>query len=139
MPAVQVFLDSVKISTIIDQMQYALSKGHSTVNGYVITNKTPRLHDRSVDCYEFYVDYFMNPARFALVVDRVAYDMSYGNLELERKLNDIYYGASEYDEAMRKLQYSFLAFFGSDDFRRILIEELDSAMTEMISKAIVVM
>lgn len=231
MPAVQVSVNSMRISTIIDQMQYALSKEPSTVNGYVITNKTPRLHGRSVYCYwvnltlglghttrasvygnfsinmkgllkrmltayigsfktlhdncavtftadnlsdndlitavesltnndnieagmnpalgdrnialqrlyEFYVDYFMNPSRFALVVDRVAYDMSYGNPELERKLNNIYYGVSGYDEAMRKLQYSFLAFFGSDDFRRILIEELDSVMTEMINKAIVVM
>lgn len=229
MPAIQVSVDSMRISTIIDQMQYALSKDPSTVNGYVITDKTPRLHGRSVYCYwvnlilglghttrasvygnfsinmkgllkrmllaylgsfktlhdncavtftadnlsddelitavesltnndnieagmnpalgdrnialqrlyEFYVDYFMNPARFALIVDRVAYDMSYGNPELKRKLNAIYYGASGYDEAMRKLQYSFQAFFGSDDFRRILIEELDTVMTEMVNKTII--
>lgn len=227
--AVQVFVDSMRISTIIDQMQYALSEDPSTVNGYVITDKTPRLHGRSVYCYwvnltvglghttrasvygnfsinmkgllkrmlsayigsfktlhdnsavtftadklsddelitvvesltnndnieagmnpalgdrnialqrlyEFYVDYFMNPARFALVVDRIAYDMSYHNRELRKKLSIIYNMTPGYDEAMRKLQYSFQAFFGSDDFRRILIEELDTVMTEMVNKTII--
>ncbi len=230
MPAVQVSVDSMKISTIIGEMQYALSKDVSTVNGYVITDKTPRLHGRSVNCYwnnlmvglghttrasvygnfsinmkgllkwmltayiksfktlhdncavkftadnlsddelmkavksltkndnieagmnpalgernialqqlyEFYVDYFMDPARFALVVDRVAYDMSYGNSELKQKLTAIYNGTPGYDRAMRKLQYSFQDFFGSEDCRRILIEELDSVMTNMVNKAFIV-
>ena len=51
MPAVQVSVDFMKISAIIDEMQYALSEDVSTVNGYVITDKTPRLHGRSVYCY----------------------------------------------------------------------------------------
>lgn len=230
MPAVQVSVDSMKISTIIDEMQYALSQDVSTVNGYVITDKTPRLHGRSVYCYwcnlmrglghttkasvygnfsinmkgllkrmlitniesfktlhdncavtftadnlsddeltqavvyltennnieagmnpvlgdrnialqrlyEFYVDYFMNPAKFALVVDRVAYDMSYGHPELKQKLTAVYSGTPGYDGAMRKLQYSFQDFFGSEDFRRILIEELGSVMTEMVNKAFII-
>ena len=230
MPAVQVSVDSMKICAIIDEMQYALSEDVSTVNGYVITDKTPRLHGRSVYCYwnnlmvglghttrasvygnfsinmkglikrmltayiesfktlhdncavtftadnlsddellkavesltkndnieagmnpalgdrnialqrlyEFYVNYFMNPARFALVVERVAYDMSYGNPELKQKLTAIYNGTLGYDGAMRKLQYSFQDFFGSEDFRRILIEELDSVMTDMVNKAFIV-
>lgn len=230
MPAVQVSVDSMKISTIIDEMQYALSEDVSTVNGYVITDKTPRLHGRSVYCYwnnlmvglghttrasvygnfsinmkglikrmftayiksfktlhdncavtftadnlsddelikavesltkndnieagmnpalgdrnialqrlyEFYVDYFMNPVRFAFVVDRVSYDMSYGNPELKQKLTAIYNGTLGYDGAMRKLQYSFQDFFGSEDCRRILIEELDSVMTDMVNKAFIV-
>lgn len=101
----------------------------------------PALGDRNIALqrlYEFYVDYFMNPARFSLVVDRVAYDMSYGNPELKQKLTAIYNGTLRYDGAMRKLQYLFQDFFGSADFRRILIEELDSVMTDMVNKAFIV-
>lgn len=37
---------------------------------------------------------------------------------------------------MRKLQNSFKVFFGSDHFSRILINELDQVMTEMVNKGI---
>lgn len=66
-----------------------------TKNDNIETGMNPALGDRNIALqrlYEFYVDYFMNPVRFAFVVDHVSYDMSYGNPELKQKLTAIYNG-----------------------------------------------
>ena len=88
--------------------------------------------------YEFYIDYFMNESIFASLIDRVAYDLSYGNPELKQYLTSIYNNTPGYDGAMRKLQSSFKSFFGSDDFTRILVSELNQIMTEMVNKAFII-
>lgn len=229
-PAVQVVVDPEKIKAEIESMQHNLCDETDIVNGYVISDKTPRLHGRSVysywnnliiglghttkasvygnfsinmkgllkrmlgnafasfakfddNCavkftadnldddvlmdvlktlfgsddieaglnpalgeknialqrlYEFYVAYFMDESRFASLIDRVAYDLSYGNPELKQYLTNIYNNTPSYDGAMRKLQISFKSFFGSDDFTRIFVTELNQVMTEMVNKAFII-
>lgn len=229
-PAIRVEVDPEKIKEEIDSMQHNLCAETDIVNGYVISDKTPRLHGRSVDkywnnliiglghttkasvygnfsinmkgllkrmlgnvfpsfakfdensavkftadnlddevlmyvlktlsgkedievgldpalgeknmalqrLYEFYKEYFMDESRFALVIDRAAYNLSYGNPELKQYLTDIYYNTPGYDGAMRKLQSSFKTFFGSDAFTRILVSELNQVMTEMVNKAFII-
>lgn len=229
-PAIQVSVDPEKIKAEIESMQYRLCHETEIVNGYVIDDKTPRLHGRSVYCYwnnlmiglghktnasvygnfsinmkgllkrmlsnafvsfakfndnsavkftadnleddmlmkvlkilsgndeleagmnpalgernialqrmyEFYVQYFMDESRFASLIDRVAFDLSYGNPELKQFLTNIYSNTHGYDGAMRKLQGSFKAFFGSDHFAKILISELDQVMTEMVNKSFII-
>ncbi len=88
--------------------------------------------------YEFYVAYFMDESRFASLIDRVAYDLSYGNPESKQYLTNIYNNTPSYDGAMRKLQISFKSFFGSDDFTRIFVTELNQVMTEMVNKAFII-
>lgn len=50
-PAVQVEIDPNMIKSEIESMKYSLSEDKDVVNGYVISDKTPRLHGRSVNCY----------------------------------------------------------------------------------------
>lgn len=229
-PAIQVSVDPEMIKAEIESMQHNLCEEKDIVNGYVISDKTPRLHGRSVyvywnnltiglghktrasvygnfeinmkgllkrmlanvfptfakfdgnsavkftadnledevlmdvlrtlfgnddieagmnpalgernialqRMYEFYVQYFMNEYRFASLIDRIAYDLSYANPELKQFLTNIYNNTPGYDGAMRKLQYSFKVFFGSDHFTRILINELNQVMTEMVNKAFII-
>ena len=229
-PAIQVEVDPEKIKAEIDSMQYSLSQETDIVNGYVISNKTPRLHGRSVysywnnlmiglghttkasvygnfsinmkgllkrmltnaftsfdkfdessavkftadnleddvlmevvrtltanndleaglnpafgeknialqRLYEFYVDFFRDESRFATLIDRIAYDLSYGNPELKQVLTNIYNNTPGYDGAMRKLQSYFRAFFGSDVFTKIFISELNQVMTEMVNKSFII-
>lgn len=229
-PAVQVEIDPNMIKSEIESMKYSLSVDKDVVNGYVISNKTPRLHGRSVNCYwnnlhiglghttkasvygnfsinmkgllkrvlyntfssftkfdensavkftannldddnlvdtlekllesdeikvgfnpalgernialqrlyEFYKEYFKNTSRFASLIDRVAYNLSIGNPELKQYLTNIYNKTPGYDGAMRKLQLSFYSFFGSEDFTRILVAELNQVMTEMVNKSFII-
>ena len=50
-PAVQVVVDPEKIKAEIESMQHNLCDETDIVNGYVISDKTPRLHGRSVYSY----------------------------------------------------------------------------------------
>lgn len=72
------------------------------------------------------------------MIDRIAYDLSYGNPELKQVLTNIYNNTPGYDGAMRKLQSYFRAFFGSDVFTKILISELNQVMTEMVNKSFII-
>lgn len=229
-PVIQVEVDPDKIKEEIEDMQYNLSERLDIVNGYLISDKTPTLHGRSVSTYwnkltvglghttnasvygnfsinmkglikrifyntfasfakldrngavkftaenldddvltymvkaitgnkninaglnpalgernmalqrlyEFYVDYFLEESRFALLIDRVAYDLSYGNYELRQYLTASYNSKPGYDGAMRSLQLSFRIFFGTGSFTRILIYELSQVMTEMVNKTFII-
>lgn len=229
-PAIQVKVDPEKLKSEIKNMQHSLHDVKDIVNGYVIDERTPRLHGKSVSVYwnnliiglghktrasvygnfeinmkgllkrmlnnelssfitfdnnsavtftadnleddvlmeavktllgtddievgmnpalgqrnialqklyEFYVDYFMDESRYASLIDRVAYDLSYGNPDLKQLLTKVYNYTPGYDKAMRKLQFTFKAFFGSDDFIKTLITEFNWAMTEMVNKTFIV-
>jgi hypothetical protein len=100
----------------------------------------PALGNRNIylqRLYEFYKVYFMEESRYASLVERVSYDMSYGNDEIKKRLTAIYNNTPGYDSAMRKLQISFKELFGSEDFSKILIVELNSVMTDMVNKMFV--
>lgn len=229
-PAIQVSVDPDKIKAEIKSMQHRLCEEKDIVNGYVISDKTPRLHGRSVSVYwknlmiglghktrasvygnfainmkgllrriltstfvsfakfdensaveftadnlednelmkivrtlsgnddievglnpalgeknialqrlyEFYVGYFMDESRFASLIDRVAFDLSYGNPYLKKSLTKIYNNTPGYDGAMRKLQSSFKVFFGSEEFIKMLISEFNQVMTEMVNKTFII-
>lgn len=99
----------------------------------------PVLGDRNIALqrlYEFYIPYFRD--RCSSLIDRVAYDLSYGNPELKQRLTRVYNDTPGYDNAMRELQKEFKNFFGSADFTGILISELGQAMTEMVNKAFII-
>lgn len=105
------------------------------------TGLNPALGKRNIALqrlYELYVQFFMDEYKFASLIDRVAYDLSYGNPELKQFLTRIYNDTPGYDGAMRKLQNSFKVFFGSEHFTRILINELEQVMTEMVNKAFII-
>lgn len=101
----------------------------------------PALGERNIALqrlYEFYKEFFNDASRFASLIDRVAYDLSFGNPELKQHLIKIYNDASSYDSAMRKLQAYFNEFFGSEDFSRIFVAELNQLMTEMVNKSFII-
>lgn len=105
------------------------------------TGMNPALGEKNIALqrlYEFYVDYFMDASRFASVINSTAYELSYANPELKQYLSNIYNNIPGYDEAMRELQRSFKTFFGSNHFIRILINELNQIMSNMVNKLFIV-
>lgn len=112
-----------------------------TANNDLEAGLNPALGEKNIALqrlYEFYVDFFRDESRFATLIDRIAYDLSYGNPELKQVLTNIYNNTPGYDGAMRKLQSYFRAFFGSDVFTKILISELNQVMTEMVNKSFII-
>lgn len=203
--AIQVVVDRNKLEDQIKIIQNELSRNPSIVNEYLISDKTPRIHGRSVVCYwrnlaiglgyktnasvygnftinmkgllirvlnatlgsfdkldnavEFNVDnvdtignlsnnisdlkelcskYFVEESRFAILMDRVAYDLSYNNPYLKERLTEIYCEEPDYDNSMRKLQKFFRNFFECSTFPKMFVEELSQIMTEMVNKAFII-
>ena len=88
--------------------------------------------------YNFYTTYLAEESRFASLIDRVAYNLSYGNPTWKQEITKVYNRYNGYDQAMRKVQERFKEFFGSENFQKILVDELSQGMTEMINKTLVI-
>lgn len=84
--------------------------------------------------YEFFKTYFEDPGRYASVVDRVSYNLTYGDPAVRELLDNAFYGTEGYDPAIRKLQDTFKNFFASNQFSEILTMEFELVMNEMINK-----
>lgn len=79
--------------------------------------------------------YFASSEKYYMVMDKVAYNMSYGNAEVRRMVNSFYHNPYlTYDETIRKMQAQFKAFFESEGFMVMLADEIGSAMTELVNK-----
>ncbi|WZL80633.1 hypothetical protein QBE53_12565 [Vallitaleaceae bacterium 9-2] len=79
-------------------------------------------------------DYFMKSGKYYMVIDKVAFKLSYGNNEIKKHLAKIYNKPLGYDETMRMLQESFLKIFTSQKFDYIVLEEIGNAMTDIVNK-----
>lgn len=83
--------------------------------------------------------YFASSDKYYMVMDKVAFNMSYGNVEVRKMVNSFYYNPYlTYDEMIRKMQAQFKAFFESDAFMVMLADETGSAMTELVNKMFVI-
>lgn len=133
--AVKLTADNLEENVLVEVLR------NLTANDELGVGLNPALGARNIALqrlYEFCVDYFTDASRFATLIDRIAYDLSYGNQDLKQILTDIYNKTPEYDGAMRKLQRYFKKFFESDEFVNILISEFNQVMTEMINKLFII-
>lgn len=89
--------------------------------------------------YLIFRHYFASSDKYYMVMDKVAFNMSYGNVEVRKMVNSFYYNPYlTYDETIRKMQAQFKAFFESDAFMVMLADEIGSAMTELVNKMFVI-
>lgn len=131
--AVQLTAENLDDSSLRGVVQHLLGKDDPEFEQNTIDRE--RALER---LYRFYETYFMDENRFALMVDRVCYNLSYGNKDVKRYLRDIYNVCPGRDSTMRKLQVSFKELFKSDDFVNILVFELNQTMSEMVNKSFIV-
>jgi hypothetical protein len=79
--------------------------------------------------------YFAQSGRYAMVMDRVAYQLSYGNNIIKDMLNQIYNSPDSYDEIMRDMQMTFKNdIFEEGMLKTLFINELNATMTELVNK-----
>ncbi len=133
--AIELTADNLEDSVLIDMVKALLDTDD------IELGMNPALGQRSIalqKLYEFCIDYFMKDSRFASLIDRIAYDMSYGNSSVKVALAEAYNAVPGYDGGMRNLQNYFKEFFESEQFEKILISELNQVMTDMVNKTFIV-
>lgn len=82
--------------------------------------------------------YFSSSEKYNMVMDKVAFNLSYGNKRIQKTLDKIYNEPISYDATIRKMQETFKKIFASKAFADIIAEELGIAMTELVNKMFII-
>lgn len=78
--------------------------------------------------------YFAKGGKYSMVMDKVAYNLSYCNSSIREQIEDIYNAPISYDETIRELQKTFYNIFGTDDFKDFFAEEMGKTMSDLVNK-----
>lgn len=78
--------------------------------------------------------YFNSSDKYYMVMNRVAFNLSYGNKQIQRVIDKVYNKPISYDATIREMQLTFKKIFGLPKFADILADEIGTAMTELVNK-----
>lgn len=91
--------------------------------------------NRSVQLLHFKLrEYFNNTSRYYSIIDRVAFQLSFGNKYINDLLVKAYNEKYCYDFSIRNVQKCFFNIFQSEEFKHIIVNEFRNVMTDMINK-----
>lgn len=82
--------------------------------------------------------YFNSSDKYYMVMDKVAFKLSYGNEKIRHIIDSIYRKPISYDETIREMQLTFQEIFGQPYFAHIIAEEIGIAMTELVNKMFII-
>ncbi len=83
-------------------------------------------------------DYFGSSEKFNMVMDKVAFNLSYSNERIRKAIDKVYQKPISYDQTMREMQETFKKIFATQAFADIIAEEIGKAMTDLVNKVIIV-
>lgn len=78
--------------------------------------------------------YFAQTGKYPMIIDKVAYRLSFANEYIRNCLEEIYYAPISYDETIREMQEKFKEIFASHKFMNLLADEIGAAMSELVNK-----
>ena len=83
--------------------------------------------------------YFASSEKYNMVIDKVAYNLSYGNPKIRRLIDSKYNEPFiTYDQTIREMQEIFMNYFATQDFAKMVSDEIGNAMTELVNKMFVI-
>ena len=134
--AVQFGIDNIREDVFEKVMQELFGCGD------LETGMNPALGEKMIfeqRLNDYFVDFFNAPDKYAFIVDKVAYSLTFGNNEICSRLTDVFCNpAYGYDSTIRKLQYEFMNIFREEMFANTLVSEFENCISEMINKLFVV-
>ncbi|MGB4660011.1 MAG: hypothetical protein WBI07_12580, partial [Mobilitalea sp.] len=82
--------------------------------------------------------YFNSSDKYYMVIDKVAFKLSYGNEQIKAIIDGIYRKPISYDETIREMQLTFRKIFGLPKFADIIADEIGAAMTDLVNKMFII-
>lgn len=82
--------------------------------------------------------YFASSEKYYMVMDKVAFNLSYGNNKIKHMIDSVYMQPIGYDETIRKMQIAFKVMFSKQEFSDIIADEIGKAMTELVNKMFII-
>lgn len=139
--AVLTFADNLK--GFIDSFDSLLNALHTTdvdrkkafvgLNPCLIEEMDPFKRNTQILHYKL-CEYFQESFRQSQIIDRAAFGLTYGNKEIQERLNREYSVEYSHDRTMRRLQNEFKHIFEEPEFANLVAQELGEAMTNMVNK-----
>lgn len=129
-------LSGIELARLVDKLD--INKRFSDIafndiNPQLINGMTEEEKNAQI-LHIIFKDYFINSGKYYTVMDKVAFQLSYGNDYIMNLLNEIYYSSMDYDTTMRTLQKTFFTLFKSEQFADIIVKEIENAMTDLVCK-----
>jgi hypothetical protein len=139
--AVLTFADNLKgLSDSFDSLLDALhttdiekEKAFFGWNPNIVEGMDPFKRNTQILHYKLF-EYFQEPYRQLQIIDRAAFGLTYGNNEIQERLNREYSAEYSHDRTMRRLQNEFKRIFEGPEFSDLVAQELGEAMTNMVNK-----
>ena len=134
-------LEDVELDKIIaelDENQKITEFAFADINPAVFDGLPPSVR-KIQKLHLIFRHYFGTSDKFYMVMDRVAFNLSYGNPAIKR-ITDMVYNKPfiTYDDTIRLMQKNFLQIYASKDFADVVADEISSAMTELVNKMFVI-
>lgn len=82
--------------------------------------------------------YFNSSEKYYMVMDKVAFKLSYGNKQIKTVIDGIYRKSISYDATIREMQLSFQKMFAWPGFASIIADEIGTAMTDLVNKMFII-
>ncbi len=134
-------LDDVELDNIIEELD-----ANEDITKFAFADINPAVFDglpesvRKIQkLHLIFRHYFAASEKYNMVIDKVAFNLSYGN-KIIRDMVDKKYNESyiTYDQTIREMQDNFIKFFSSASFAEMISTEIGNAMTELVNKMFVI-
>jgi glycerol-3-phosphate dehydrogenase len=107
------------------------------INPAIFTGLPPKVR-QSQKLHLIFRHYFNSSEKYYMVMDKVAFNLSYGNKRIQNTIDKIYTKPISYDATIREMQDTFKKIFATQAFTDIIAEEIGVAMTELINKMFII-
>ena len=97
----------------------------------------PSISDKDVleqVLHVIFKDYFSKTEKYHMIMNYVAFQLSYDNKRIKEQIDNVYMKPISYDQTIREMQETFRDIFSTEEFKKIIAEEIGSAMTMFVNK-----
>lgn len=129
-------LDDTELKNLVNQLDTDSRFKRIAFNGInpVLVDTMSDATKNTQIIHVIFKDFFDKSYLYYKMMDKIALQLSFVNEEIKTRLTKTYNLPIDYDNTMRKLQECFFTFFESNDFEKIVIQEIENAMTNLICK-----
>lgn len=134
-------IDEIELDKIIAELY-----SNNEIIQHVFSNINPAIWDsippkekKVQKLHLIFKHYFCSSDKYYMLLNKVAYNLSYGNNNIKTMIDAIYVNPNiTYDKTIRTMQRAFKQLFGSPIFANLIASEISTAMTELVNKMFII-
>nr|WP_307989863.1 hypothetical protein [uncultured Niameybacter sp.] len=126
-----------KMIQVFDRSKEICEFAYADINPAIL-NVVPDKVRKSQMLHLIFRHYFASSEKYYMVMNKVAFNLSYENDTIKYIIDSIYQRPIGYDQTIREMQEAFRSIFGSAQFASIIADEIGKSMTDIVNKMFIV-